>query len=123
MEEKEAARAVQIEDVSGAGDVGYDSAELEPRMNLQTIMAFIVRSTTRRHSPCGSRPGRLTDLVGSGITIQRLRAHTSHSVDDAQLYQCRPGTGSEFYLDHGVVGMSTISTLSSTWNIDTRSRD
>jgi hypothetical protein len=52
MEEKEAARAVQIEDVSGSGDVGYESAELEPRMNLQTIMAFILCSTARWNSLC-----------------------------------------------------------------------
>jgi hypothetical protein len=41
--EKEAAQAVQIEDMSGAGDVGYDAAEMEPRMNMQTILAFIVQ--------------------------------------------------------------------------------
>lgn len=42
LEEKEAAKAVQIEDVAGAANGGYDPAELEPRMNLQTCLAFLV---------------------------------------------------------------------------------
>ena len=40
MEEKEASKAVHTEDV---GDPAmYDQAETEPRMNLQTILAFMV---------------------------------------------------------------------------------
>lgn len=42
MEEKEAAQAVRIEDMSGSGDASYEAAELEPRMNTQTILAFVV---------------------------------------------------------------------------------
>jgi hypothetical protein len=45
MAEKENAHAMQIEDMSGSGDAGYEAAEMEPRMNTQTILAFIVRLT------------------------------------------------------------------------------
>jgi len=59
MAEKEAAQAVQIENMSGSGDAGYDAAEMEPRMNTQTILAFIVRLIPRRDSS-GKK------VVGSG---------------------------------------------------------
>ena len=43
MAEKEAAQAVRIEDLSSSsGDAGFEAAEMEPRMNTQTILAFIV---------------------------------------------------------------------------------
>ena len=40
MEEKEAPQHMHVEDV--ADDQGFDPAELEPKMNLQTILAFLV---------------------------------------------------------------------------------
>jgi hypothetical protein len=47
LTEKEEAQAVQIEHAPSV--VEYEAAELEPRMNLQTCMAFLVShsSTTR----------------------------------------------------------------------------
>lgn len=40
LEEKEAVEAVQIENVVEGS--GHDPAEMEPRMNLQTCLAFLV---------------------------------------------------------------------------------
>jgi hypothetical protein len=42
LDEKEAAKAMQIEDVAEGS--GYDPAEMEPRMNMQTCLAFLVRT-------------------------------------------------------------------------------
>ncbi|KAF2682522.1 MFS general substrate transporter [Lentithecium fluviatile CBS 122367] len=41
MAEKEAAQAVHVEDIAGSGNVECDAAEMEPRMNMQTILAFL----------------------------------------------------------------------------------
>ena len=48
MDEKEAARTMQVEDVSE--EQTFDPAELEPKMNWQTVLAFLV-STSHHLQP------------------------------------------------------------------------
>lgn len=44
MEEKEAAQTTHLEDVAESSTLAYEQAEMEPRMNLQTCLAFLVHS-------------------------------------------------------------------------------